>query len=110
MKRRKRPLFLMVAVCLALVVAWLSRAGFIHLTRTETKAGPQTETARYTVENRIRIETSDLVINDRSVQFTFSGNTTISPGSLRKMTIKMHRDEVEIATRLARDIKFPTPP
>ena len=105
MIRRKRRLFLILGVCVAMVVAWLSRAGFIRMSNKETGS----DEPRYSITHKYR-DDSGLVQFDRSIQFTFPGDSTISPGSLGQMTKYMHHSEVEIATRLAKNIKLPLEP
>jgi hypothetical protein len=108
MTRRKRPLFLLLGVCVAMVVAWLSRAGFIRMPGKQTKTESRSKSGEphYSVTNKNQYDPG-VVQFDRSIQFTFPGDSTISPGSLETMTRQMHNNETEIATRLAREIKFP---
>jgi hypothetical protein len=93
----------MLGACIALVVAWLSRAGFVRTSPTATNAATS-EPAPYKTTHKFRTAPSVVQV-DRLIQFTFSGDST-SPGSLVKMTMEMHNSEIEIAARLARDFKF----
>jgi hypothetical protein len=97
-----------VAAAITLVLVLLSSA---LSKRPRQKAGPIKvhEPARdqYTVRTKITSEGKEIVRVDRSVQFTFKGDTKVSPGSLLDMTAKMRQAELDIATALHRNIEIP---
>lgn len=104
MTRRKRRLFLLLGLCVSLAMAaalWMQR-----LDTPRTDAQPEVEMLHYVVSPHFREVPDSVVQVDFEIQFTFSSDTRISPGSLGKMTRYMQEAETEIATQLARDIEF----
>jgi hypothetical protein len=95
----------MLGVCVALVLALCLKW---HTLRPIPGAKTESRSVelRYSITQKYR-NGPGVVQFDRSIQLTFPGDSTMSPGSLVKMTGQMHNSEIEIATRLARDIKFP---
>lgn len=118
MTERKRRHFLILGVCIALILAlclkWHThhRMPVTESDKTESSSisSPPADEPRYRITHSSPYVDTGVVKVDRSIQFTFPGDSTISPGSLARMTGLMHSGEIEIATKLARDIKFPAPP
>jgi hypothetical protein len=94
---------LVLAACavLTIVVAlWTDRQ------RQEFRVASAPQSTSYRITHGVAANPAGTMSVDGSVQFVFPDYHATSPGSLIKMTVEMHHSEIEIATRLAREIKF----
>jgi hypothetical protein len=89
---------------LAAVALWMKRRDKVRLEDLDLH---EVSEMRYSVRRNIRGLPDDVVKVDGSIQLTFPGDTRISPGSLAKMTEYMREEEIEIATKLAREFEVP---
>lgn len=105
MNRRNSLLVLLLGICAA--IAWpLMHRARPHHERTSAEKLPETGATDYMVTRRLERSSDPLVQSEGSIHFTFDGDPAISPGSLQKMTRYMREAEMEIATKLGREIKF----
>lgn len=106
MTRRIRCIFVLVsAVCAVLwQEVWLARG----MRRGNKHDEASWKVTKLTSAMPINSSATKVWKVDKSFQFEFRGDMRISPGSLKKMTLKMQESEIEIATALGRQIKFPT--
>jgi hypothetical protein len=106
MNRRKTLLALLLGVCAAIPLVLVQRTS-PHHERAVAGTIPESGEMDYTVTRKFKSAPKPFVQSELTIQFTFDGDHTISPGSLKEMTKYMREAEIEIATKLGREIKFP---